>query len=52
MDEATKTRVLELLDRPVVELTVRELALLLGVLDVHEAEVLELCPELAPLLER
>lgn len=51
MDETTKARVLELLDRPIAALTVREGAFLLTALDEHEDEVLALMPEMAVLLE-
>lgn len=50
MDETTKARVLELLDRPIASLTVREGAFLLMALDEHEDEVLELMPEIAGLV--
>lgn len=50
MDETTKTRFLEILDRRFVDLTVRELGFLLVVLDQHEEEAISLVPELAGLL--
>jgi hypothetical protein len=50
VDEETKARVLELLDRPIASLTVREGAFLLTALDEHEEEVLDLVPEIALLL--
>lgn len=51
MDEETRARVLELLDRPIASLTVREGALLLSAFDEHEDEVLALMPEIARLFE-
>lgn len=50
MDEATKARVFELLDRPIASLTVREAAFLLTAVDQHEDEVLDLMPELVGLI--
>lgn len=47
MDEETRDRVLGLLDRPIVSLTVREGAFLLSALDEYEEELLGLMPELA-----
>lgn len=50
MDEETKARFLELVEKRFVDLTVRELGFLLGALDRFEEEILELLPELRPLL--
>lgn len=50
MDEATRQAVLALLDTPLAALTVRQVVLLVAVLDVHEDEVMALVPEVAALL--
>lgn len=49
MDEVTRERFLLLVERPIAELSFRELGFLLLCLDRHEDEVLDLCPELAAL---
>ncbi len=51
MDEETREKVLRLLDRRLVDLTVREGAFLLSALEAHEDEILGLVPELRALLE-
>lgn len=51
MDEETKARFLTLVDCPVASLSVRDVGFLLGVLDEHEEEALDLRPELKAFLD-
>lgn len=50
MDDETRARVLELLDRPLASLTVREGLFLVAMIEEHEDELAALVPELAVLL--